>query len=233
MKRLFISALFAAGAAGTVFTASPCLAADHTEAPAVMGAQQSVFDITDVYAFRSLDSSSNLTVAMGIFSPVAAADSVPPLFADASRGRYSFFIDTDNDFVEDVEIVVEFQTASDGSQTYTVQGIPGSGTLSGEVTLGSEASVSTDGSARAFAGNRDDHFYFDFEAFGNFISDPFIPAQGLRGPDDGEPVNFFASFNAATIVVDFPITSLPGIDSADSGTLNVWAATYRRNGNES
>ena len=65
-------------------------------------------------------------------------------------------------------------------------------------------------------------------AFNNFLAGPCIPEAGLRCPGTGSPENFFASFNTATIVVEFPISSLPNISSADSGRLHVWAETYTR-----
>lgn len=204
---------------------SLAFAADHTEAPGVMGAERSFLDITDVYAFKSPDDPSRLTVAMGIFSPVAAAQT-PPLFAE--DGKYVFYIDTNNDLVADSEIEVAFQSSSDGSQTYRVSGVPGAGEIAGTVSLGSDTLIAERDGARAFAGSRDDHFYFDFEAFRSFLQAPCVPAAGLRCPDTGTPDNFFSAFNAATIVIDFPSTNLPGIDSANSGNLNIWAKTFER-----
>ncbi|MCB0322435.1 MAG: DUF4331 family protein [Bdellovibrionales bacterium] len=198
------------------------LAADHNEAPGIMGAEQSFFDITDVFAFKSPNDPGRLVLVIGAFSPVAAT--TPPLFSN--DGRYELYVDTNDDFVSDATIVTEFETQDGGVQTFRMRGVPGAGTITGTVSLGSDANVASSGDALGFAGLRDDHFFFDANAFRAFTASPCVPTAGLRCPGTGDPTNFFGAFNTATIVVEFPITALPGISAADQGVIHVWGKTF-------
>lgn len=202
--------------------ALPAIAADHNDAPAVMGAERSYVDITDVYAFRSPANPDNLVVSVAMFSPVVAA--TPPYFD--SDARYEIYIDSDGDSVADSTISATFEDGPGTTQTFEIRGTPGAELLRGAVTPGANAIVAADGEVRAFAGLRDDHFFFDLTAFQSFVSAPCLPAAGIRCPGAGDPQNFFATFNAATIVVEFPATAVPGISSPDSGTISVWAKTF-------
>lgn len=217
--------------AGICLLAAACVqmpaarAADHNDAPGIMGAEGSQVDITDVFAFRSPTNQNNLVLAMAMFSPVAG-DGLPP-FSD--RARYELYVDTDGDNAADTTIRTTVSNNADGSQNFEITGIPGAGgTVSGAVSNGTAAQVSEQGDAKAFVGLRDDHFYFDFTAFTAFVSAPCLPAAGLRCPGTGDPSNFFASFNTASIIVEFPATALPGIDSPTAGNLAVWAKTFTR-----
>ena len=114
------------------------------------------------------------------------------------------------------------------SQTFRMSGVPGAGVISGAVSNGSEAIISTSGEVSAFAGLRDDHFFFDAVGFQNFLAAPCVPVAGLRCEGGGEPDNFFGSFNTATIVVEFPTVALPGISAPDSGNISIWAKSFEQ-----
>lgn len=198
-------------------------AADHNDAPGIGGAAGSLVDITDVFVFRSPSDSNNLVIAVGHFSPEVAVN--PPLFD--SLGRYEIYIDTDLDYIPDTTITATFDDGVSGAQSYHIQGVPGAaGTITGDVSLGADAQVSASGRARAFCGLRDDHFFFDLNAFKAFEAAPCIPSAGLRCPGTGTPQNFFAGRNTASIIVEFPLTSLPRINSPDSGNLHIWSKTF-------
>jgi hypothetical protein len=200
-------------------------AADHIDAPLVR--EDARKDITDVFAFRSPSNSANIVLAMNMFTPVGAPDS-STLFDPESQGEYAIFIDTDGDQVEEHIIRVTFSESDSSGQSYTMRGIPGVGSINGDVSTTGSANITTSGAVRTFAGLRDDPFYFDFEAFNAFLAAPCIPAEGLRCPGTGSPVDFFLGLNVASIVVEFPLTSLSNINSSNQGTIGVWAKTYSK-----
>lgn len=210
----------------TIGIHTPARAADHNDSPAVGGSSRSYLDVTDVFAFRSPDDESRLTIVIGHFSPEVAGTA--DLFR--SDGRYEISIDTNKDFSADERIMFSFDAPeADGKQSYRVTGLPGNlSTIGITTTDGSEPSVSTVGDARVFAGLADDPFFFDLDGFKGFTSAPCIPASGLRCAGTGSPVNFFLGRNIAALVVDFPITSLEGISSPDSGNVHVWAKTFEQ-----
>lgn len=200
-------------------------AADHIDAPLVR--QDASKDITDIYVFRSPSNSANLVLAMSMFTPVGDPDS-PTLFDPESQGEYAIFIDTNGDQVEEHIIRVTFSEASASGQSYTMRGVPGAGIITGDVSMGASASINTTDGVTAFAGLRDDPFFFDFEAFGAFLAAPCVPTAGLRCPGTGDPVNFFLGLNVSSIVVELPVTSLSNINSASEGTIGVWAKTFSK-----
>jgi hypothetical protein len=60
-----------------------------------------------------------------------------------------------------------------------MEGVPQAGTIEGEVTPGSDPIVVSDGDVRAFVGLRDDHFFFDLDAFNDFVANPCVPTAGF------------------------------------------------------
>ena len=202
--------------------AQPAFAADHTDAPGIQGAQGSFLDITDVYAFVSPENPNNLVLIVGVFSAVGA--STPPLFDNSAT--YSLYVDTNGDFAPDSTIETTF-TSVEGQQRFSISGVPGvTGAIEGVVSEDAEVRVAQSGGAKAYAGLRDDHFFFDLVGFQTFLAAPCVPEAGLRCPGEGQPANFFAGLNTATIAVEFPIVELPGISSRDSGNLNIWSKTF-------
>lgn len=202
----------------------PAFAADHIDAPLVRDNPK--LDITDVYVFRNPLDSSRVVVALNVFTPVGLPDS-ERLFASIDEGEYAIFIDTDDDLAADHTIRITFSKDAGTAQEFTVRGIPGSGKLKGLVSNATGSGQSgTDGNAIAFAGLRDDPFFFDFEGFTAFLAAPCVPEAGLRCPGTGAPVNFFHGLNVAAIVLEFPVNKLSGIDSVSSGKIGVWAETF-------
>lgn len=213
--------LFHSAAIGMCFL-SVAQAADHIDAPLVRDRPK--LDITDVYAFRSPVDPARLVLALNLFTPVGAPDS-ERLFASSDEGEYAILIDTDGDTAADHSIRVTFSDGAGAAQTFTARGIPGSDSLEGTVSTANAGQKASNNSASVFAGLRDDPFFFDFEAFNAFLAAPCVPAAGLRCPGTGSPANFFNGLNVAAIVVEFPITALSNVESAESGTLNIWAET--------
>src|SRR5439155_5770783 len=71
---------------------------------------------------------------------------------------------------------------------------------------------------KAFAGRRDDPFFFDLAAFlGHNVGDPTVK----RTFCDSGTTDFFAGRNVSSIVLELPSSLLTG----DSSNIGVWAST--------
>ena len=202
--------------------AGPAVAADHNDAPGIMGAEGSFVDLTDVFVFRSPADPANLVLYYAMFTPEVAGDT--KLFS--TDARYEIYVDTNRDNAPDVTIRTTFSDNADGTQSFEMTGVPAANRVSGLVSKGSEPVFATDGPAKAFAGLRGDQFFFDLDGFKHFVAAPCVPAAGLRCPGDGPPVDFFLGRNTASIAVEFPLTALPGISSPTAGAMHVWAKTF-------
>ena len=206
--------------------AQKVFAADHLDSPSVKVAGGAFLDITDVYVFTSPSDSNNVVIAVDVFSPEGAT--TPPLFD--TNGLYEIFIDSNADLKPDHTIIGTFKNTDGGGQEFSFDGVPGlNSSVSGSVSTGPAATVIERGGAKAFAGLRDDPFFFDFEGFTAFVAAPCLPVAGLRCAGGGAPVNFFSGFNVAAIVLEFPKTAISGITSSNAGTIKVWAKTFKKN----
>jgi hypothetical protein len=83
------------------------------------------------------------------------------------------------------------------------------------------------GPVKAFAGLRDDPFFFDLAGFQAFVSNPRAPVNGLRASGGGSPVDAFAGTNVLAVVLELPITALTGGSNANSGTIGAWVSTTK------
>lgn len=200
-------------------------AADHIDAPAVTNKPT---DITDVYVFRGQDPDNMVFVAntQGLLSPGATADAV---FDENTM--IEFNIDNTGDNVEDLVIQC---IAKNGKMKVYGPAIPKvTGTISylninklsvqTDITkYGEEAFTATgDNGVKAFAGPRDDPFFFDLVAFRNVISGT---ASSFNNPGN----DTFAGTNVMAIVVEVPKSLL-----GSNGTINVWAESKSATGSTS
>ncbi|MDZ4277566.1 MAG: DUF4331 family protein, partial [Dehalococcoidia bacterium] len=189
-------------------------AADHRDSPSVEDDPSA--DITDVYAFRSPENSDNLVVALDVNGLTPPAE--PRDFGQDVT--YNIHVDNTDDLVADATASITF---SDG--TFTIEGL--GDPITGDVTpADAEPAINEADGIRAFAGPRDDPFFFDLAGFKNFVAGPFVPASGLR-PEGEEPVDMFAGTNISSIVIELPITALTGGDSSDTGVIKAWSSTSR------
>jgi hypothetical protein len=204
-----------------LFTLGSARGADHADAPGLAGDGQA--DINDIYAFRSPENADNLVVVMTV-NPLTA----PPQNGMARFGSdvaYNIHVDNTGDNVADATVTVTF---SGGSFTINGLGTP----ITGQVTEGTTASspnspkVTTSGAIRAFAGQRDDPFFFDLVGFQNFVKAPFTPANGLR-PAGETPSDTLAGLNVSAIVLELPITALTGASNSNTGVIKAWGTTSR------
>ncbi len=194
--------------------AGTAIGADHKEAPLI--AEDPSADIADIYAFVPADSPGNLVLVMTVNPFSAPTEGVNFRFSD--NVRYRFEIDTDKNGVSDRTISATFDRASG---TFDLN-FPGSvNDFTGTVTQPTEepepnpAVINTGGNGiTAFAGPRDDPFFFDFVGFSRF----------LAGTGSFSGADSFAGFNTSAIVIEAPLNAVTLGDT----DFALWGATDRR-----
>ena len=189
-------------------------AADHRDSPSVEDDPSA--DITDVYAFRSSEDNDNLVVALDV-------NGLTPPAEQRDFGQdvtYNIHVDNTGDLVADATASITF-----AGDTFTVDGL--GDPITGDVTpSGADPVINEANGIKAFAGTRDDPFFFDLTGFKEFVAGPYVPATGLR-PAGETPSDMFAGTNVSSIVIELPITALTGADSSDTGTIKAWTSTER------
>ena len=203
--RIEVLGLLAVAAIATV-AAIPAVSADHLDAPAVK--KDGRIDINDVYVFhpaKSQGQNLNRTVLAVTVNPAAGVMSGTTFRPNA---RYELLIDNNGDARPDITIRTQFSSVENGEQDYTVRRIKGDD--SKIIARGETNEVENNDGVKAFAGLRDDPFFFDLANFNN----------GATFCGGGLPVNdFFLGLNTSAIVVEVP-TSMIG-----SGPVGVWGRT--------
>ncbi|OUS14563.1 hypothetical protein A9Q93_07725 [Nonlabens dokdonensis] len=216
-----------------VAIASFIIAADHLDAPNV-ASQPS--DIADFYAFEGENPNST------VFIVTLPASSASSNFDE----NVMIEINIDNTGVEGTSPgVVEdlvIQALRQGDRMYFFGPYaPNSTTINstidvneaiGSVAIGSEGETLT-GGVRAFAGQRQDAFFFDFQQFNTVIGSAPAEGFGTTGTNTFEPLNTNAIVlevpnallgTAPTHIVD-QLLMTSNLPSA----YNVWVETKRRN----
>jgi hypothetical protein len=198
------------------------IAADHIDAPAVMGGSS---DITDFYAFRG-ENQDNIAFVANVKGFIGAG-------AESQNASFD----------ENVLIEINIDTNADNVEDLVIQAIPRNGvmyvfgpyapsntglnssidtnvsTAVVDVTpYGSNAIVSTNATSgiKVFAGLRDDPFFFDFAQYSEIIAGN---ATMFNNPGD----DTFAGTNVMSVVVEVP-KSLLGTGT----TINSWVETKRK-----
>ncbi|AUC77861.1 molecular chaperone DnaK [Olleya sp. Bg11-27] len=209
MKNLkFILGVGVFAAAGFFF-----LSADHIDAPAVQGGTS---DITDFYAFQGENTDNLVFVAnvQGLLSPSATGSA-----SFDENVMIEFNIDNTGDNVEDLVIQA---IPRDGKMYFFGPVAPGTTGLSSTVmqsatqtvvdisAYGETPVVETSAGISAFAGPRDDPFFFDFNQYTAIIGGT---ASGFNNPG----TDTFAGTNVMSIVVEVPKSMIGG-----TGTINTW-----------
>jgi len=227
-------------------------AADHLDAPGITpppGGDGIGTDLTDIYAFQSKTDAKKTVLILnvnGLASPAgigngpgpdrAFASALPKVKGDAAV-TYNFRIDSNGDATADTTIRVAFGKAKkDGSQKLEVNVLDGKGKgrkdsveLRGRSTgFGEEPVINEERGIKAFAGRRDDPFFFDLLGFINildFLGDPAGDRSLVLcgGDPNGHPErDTFLGQNVSSIVLEVPSKLL-----MDHGNPNigVWATT--------
>lgn len=191
---------------------------DHNDPPSVVG--RTGVDLTDVFAFRSLENAANLVLAMGVNPQWTPGQAFWP------EALYELHVDKTGDLLADVVLSVSFgPPLPGGAQEVTLRGL--GSPIAGQTTPpGGPVRVFGRDGVKVFAGPRDEPFFNDVPGRMRFLANPFplVPGNGLR-PADERPPRSPAPFDILAIVVELPITLLTGARTPDAGTLRLWAAT--------
>jgi Domain of unknown function (DUF4331) len=198
-------------------------AADHLDAPGLTPPGGSVqTDITDLYAFRSPSNPADSVLVLNVNTGLAGSNAtfgrgIPGV--GTTRGvAYNFNIDNNGDAVTDVNLRVRFgRPRHDGSQHFALRRngkvlIPFG--VGRSTAFGASPRIVRDREVTAFAGRRDDPFFFDLAAF-----------LGLNGRSfcDGSQTDFFAGRNVSSIVLELPSSMLTA--DSEHPKIGVWAST--------
>lgn len=200
-------------------------ASDHLDAPTVRADGR--IDINDIYVFQGQDAAHTvlaMTVdpAAGILSPTSFRPGA----------LYQFNVSTDGDTIPEIAYRVKFGGVSNGKQHISVHRADwatnaASGAGGRSIGSGStDQAINLDGGGWAWAGLRDDPFFFDLNAFKHFKA-TLLAGGGLTdlgglvlcGRTNPSPTDFFLGFNGMAIVLEVPDSALGG------GTVKVWANT--------
>lgn len=215
--------ILAGGLIGIGVLGGVIFAADHIDAPAVTGpgSTSPANDITDVYAFQSPADNNKMVFVLntqGLLSPAASAAA-----AFSKNVMYEINIDNTGDNVED--LVVQCLVQNGKMRVYGPVAVGTPGTTSTVKTSGplTEVAVTAYGAVspaigssngiNAFAGPRDDPFFFDLVRFKEIVAGT---QTGFRSPG----VDAFAGTNVMSIVVEVPKSLL-----GSAATINVWGET--------
>jgi hypothetical protein len=227
-------------------------ASDHADTPDI--AANPGTDITDVYLFPSETNPKNVVLAMSIHPLIASGQGGSVSFDP--NVLYQFKIDNNGDAVEDLVIQAKFSDVGPGQQVMIAGPIKPSmtGTRSRlERTWDMVGTINTSfypkDNIQAFAGAREDSFFFDLEQFFNILPDRAYPLSGVYVPNPNEPqatswrpvgqaVDFLSNggYNVLSIVVEVPKQMLiaHGNDNRGpnrSSVIALWTTTSVPDGN--
>ena len=229
IRSLFVplTAALLAALVGVLYLGPRAFASDHQDSPLTVARPGA--DITDVYVFPANDP-TKVVLAMDVFPLIPPGLGTQTFFDPGVL--YQFKIAYGPHTSEDLVIQAKADTVGSG-QKITLYGPTRptyGGTRTSIVTSSRTGTVAYNAKAdlgngvMAFAGPREDPFYFDLARFGKIQPDRVFSNQPNPPPNtercfrkDG--VDFLAGYNVLSLVVEVPRTMLGG------GRINVWATT--------
>jgi hypothetical protein len=212
----------------------PALAADHRDSPVVD--DDPAADINDVYMFRDPNDKTKLVLVLSTYPLEDPRFATSYQYDPEVLFQIGFDLKGDGTFQKFVTASFSPLTNGAGSlQTFTVT-LPGGKTITGNVTQPTIQSpeptptiVSQNG-IKAFAGPRDDPFFFDLIGFNRVVAK--INATSVNGgPGVADPslfthVDAFAGFNVQALVIEAPISDFVG----NAKKFGISAFSYRKVG---
>lgn len=198
-------ATMALGITGLMLARPHAWAADHVDSPEA--GDDTAADIADVYAWHAGD---RLVAAIAF-----AGLDIPGSEGTYDDGvLYGIHVDNDGDYEADQTVWARFGQAADGRFGVRFEGIPGStAAVVGPVNEVLDVGLGL----RAFAGVRDDAFFFDLDGFKATAASGTLSFDAQR--------DTFAATNVSMVIVEMSIDGVAG----GSDTLHVWATTGRKN----
>ena len=252
MRKYALAALGIAAVAVLAVLVGPTLAGEgtassHREAPLI--AEDPTADNTDLYAFRSPDKPSTLTIVSN-WIPAEDPAAGPNWFTFSPSARYNVKIDRTGDGRADITYAFRFKTPTgplflgNTTQSFTVtrngkafaKGTTPPNNIGPRLLgfLGVKdynatvaKSIVTKGGVKIFAGQREDAFYGDIGAIFDLLG---FRKAGTTG-DKGGGKDFFAGYNVHAVALQIPIASstTEGTRSASgrppTGRTSRWAGS--------
>ena len=199
-------------------------AADHLDAPGLTPpGGDTRTDLTDIYAFRARNGNAVLVLNVNGLTKAgerATFASGVPSVARTKRVEYRLNIDDDGDARADTVLGIAFgRPNANGVQRMTVTS-NGRLLLRGRTSPFGTARVYSGSGVRAFAGMRDDPFFFDLPGFLNILSSK--PGESFIGCSTARK-DAFAGTNVSSIVLELPTSRVTG----QTSKIGVWATTVR------
>ena len=217
--------------AGVLYLAPRAFASDHQDSPLTVARPGA--DITDIYVFPANDP-AKVVFAMDVFPMIPPGLGTQTFFDPGVL--YQFKIGLQSDATED--LVIQFKPDVVGPNQKIAMYGPGRpgivGTRNSIVTGSRTGAVPynqvTDlgNGIMAFAGPREDPFYFDLARFTKIQPDRDFSKQPNPPPNSERcfrknGVDFLAGYNVLSIVVEVPRALLA--DGGQLGRINVWGTT--------
>ena len=223
-------------AAGVFYVAPRAFASDHQDSPLTVARPGT--DITDVFVFPANDP-SKVVLAMDVWPLIPPGLGTQTYFDPGVL--YQFKIGLQSDATED--LVLQFKPDAVGSNQKLAMygpGRPGSVGTRNTIVTGSRTGAIPYNQVTdlghgilAYAGPREDPFYFDLAQFykiqpdRNFANQPNPPPNSAGCFRKNAP-DFLAGYNVLSIVVEVPRALLA--DGGQLGRINVWATTSLKDG---
>lgn len=217
----------------TALTTLAVHSADHAESPA--SDADAAADIADVFVFPSRESASKLVGAITFGGRPAPRSRIDFGFYCDPRVLYTLHIDRADangvfDSIPDVSVRARVGMNKAGRCGLQLENVPGAGgTFSGPI----EQVFATPGGLKAYAGQRNDPFFFDAQGLGALYASFAAPGQngdlatafgiGTRARRDS-----FGLRNVSVIVFDMDLNTLaPKLPNGSRPLLRVWGVTGR------
>lgn len=211
--------LAALSAAAVLALCGAASAADHREAPLI--SEDPAADLNDIYVFPNPGDPSRLCIMLTVNPFIKPEQNAGTNFSESVR--YRFEVDHNNDGKSERTIAFTFKNLVTGGTPTMRVDFPGSqfdfdATVTNpSVAATAPAPVITDfNGIQAFAGHRDDPFFFNNVGFARFRA-------GAANPF-GNAVDGFAGTNTSAIIIEAPIATITGGPRA----FQAWGATDRR-----
>jgi len=223
-------------AAALLLSSVAVMPADHAESP---GADADpAADIADVFVFAAPGAAGKLVGAITFGGRPAPRSRIDGSFYCDRNVLYSFFIDRANavgafDSVPDIRVDVRFGLDSRGRCGVRFDNVPGAGgAFSGPI----EQVLTTGSGISAFAGLRNDPFFFDAQGLtallGTFATagqnGDLVTAFGLGQTPPLARRDSFANRNVSSIVFEMDLNVVAPMPGAGvRPNIRVWATTGR------
>ncbi len=216
-------------------------ASSHREAPLI--SEDPSADNTDLYAFRSPDNPSTLTIVSN-WIPGEDPAAGPNYYTFSQSAKYNIHIDRNGDGKPDVTYSFRFKTPNGpfflGNTQQTWQAWRnGRGFANGKTPINNigprfngfvgvkdyeaaaEKTIVSKRGVKIFAGQRDDPFFADVGAIFDLVA---LRKAGTTG-NKGGGKDFLSGYNVHTIALQIPISQV----DTPSHTIGVWSSTERQN----